>query len=441
MGRELNLLYTHADSIGYGRLGRELHAGLSRAGVTVYDEMPMLGPYIAPEYETLSGVSETVCWVSTPPHARQWWGNQRPIIFTMWEATKLPPSFRANLADFETVLVPSAQNLELFSRYHDNVKLVPLGVDQNRWHYRERPAVGGDFVFLCCGSGSRKGVDLAVKAFLKAFPDGSWGAGSVPQLILKSPKGGPYAHPRIMIISGKVSPTEEADLYGMAHVFLAPSRGEGFGLQPLQAIAQGIPTILTNAHGHEGFAHMGIGVSASPAPADYFIYGDAGEWWEPDLDEMVDAMRATYNNYQGYRSAASVVAHEACAHWTWDNTTTAFLNAVGPLRGLREPGPAFMPEVRLFHVRVRCKWRAEVGGTLYLFEPGKDYYETGEIKRIAFEAEVLDPVCLDGPDLGLAPEQVERLGHYRAENGHCPTCNQALNSSPTLSDVLMAADA
>lgn len=436
--RELNLLYTHSNSIGYGRLGLELHAGLTRAGVTVYDEMPGMGPYIAPEYETTSGLCKTVCWVSTPSHARQWWSNQRPALFTMWEATKLPPSFRQNMSNFETVMVPSAQNLDLFEQYHPNVRLVPLGIDPDRWHYRERPAVEENFVFLHAGSGPRKGIDIARDAFAAAFPEGSWGDGPVPQLVLKSPKGGVFEHSRVTVIAGKLSPAEEADLYGMAHVFLAPSRGEGFGLQPLQAIAQGIPTILTNAHGHEGFAHLGLGLSATMTQSEYFMYGDAGQWWEPDFDEMVDAMRATYRHYDKHRRAAEVASLEATTLWTWDATTRAFLGVLEPLGLIDDPGEAHRPEELTFLVRVRCKWRAEVGGKLYLFEPGVDYYEPGDIKRMAFEAEVLDPSCLEGLDVGLAPEQVKRLGLYQAENGHCPTCSQPLNSVPTYSDAMMA---
>ena len=40
---------------------------------------------------------------------------------------------------------------------------------------------------------------------------------------------------------------QEVDLFAEAHCYLAPSKGEGWGLCPHQAIAQGCPTVLTDA--------------------------------------------------------------------------------------------------------------------------------------------------------------------------------------------------
>ena len=64
--------------------------------------------------------------------------------------------------------------------------------------------------------------------------------------------------------------SEELDLYRSCHAYLQPSRGEGFGLQPLQALALGRPTILTNAHGHASFAHLGIPLDSTMQKAAYF---------------------------------------------------------------------------------------------------------------------------------------------------------------------------
>ena len=76
-----------------------------------------------------SGRSNVVCWVSVPTHGTGWWKGQTAVCFTMWEATRLPESFRESLHHFDTIIVPSKHNLALFPRYHPNVKYVPLGVD------------------------------------------------------------------------------------------------------------------------------------------------------------------------------------------------------------------------------------------------------------------------------------------------------------------------
>src|SRR5205807_7448785 len=106
--------------------------------------------------------------------------------------------------------------------------------------------------------------------------DGSWPSDMpIPRLVMKNPKAENFYGDRVLMVTGRMSNQAEIDLYQNAHCYLQPSRGEGFGLQPLQALACGIPTILTDAHGHKDFAHLGLGLSSKMAKADYFIYGDA----------------------------------------------------------------------------------------------------------------------------------------------------------------------
>ncbi len=47
----------------------------------------------------------------------------------MWETRKLPEPFRESLHELDRMIIPSEQNVELFSQYHPNVKSMPLGVD------------------------------------------------------------------------------------------------------------------------------------------------------------------------------------------------------------------------------------------------------------------------------------------------------------------------
>jgi glycosyltransferase involved in cell wall biosynthesis len=444
---EINLLYVHHEAIGYGRMGVNVARELVKMGVDVFDHLPEPGE-LPPQRDLehlahlnsgkKSKICNVVCWQSVPTHARGWHRGQYPVISTMFETTALPESFRESLHNFGLVIVPSHQNAELFSRYHDNVKMVPLGVDPAVWHPEKRPEVGATFRFLIGGSGPRKGTDLAYKAFRAAFPSVPRG-GPTPILVMKSPRGGEgFAGPDIEIIGGRVSAETEVDIYASAHCYLQPSRGEGFGLQPLQAMAQGCPTILTAAHGHDSFAHLGIGIPATLAPAAYFIYGDAGEWWEPDFDALVDEMRWVYNHYDEACDRAALSADVIASEFTWANTAAAFVDAIGMDR-LSAPATVdgwYTPDTRLYEVVTNRDWRCEVAGATYLFEKGKSYREPADVKRIAFESGVLDPVCCTGEDTGLAPSQLEGVAAYSASHSFCPTCHQQLNSRPTRADVL-----
>lgn len=451
MTAEATLLYVHGESIGYGRLGVELAKALTAAGVDVYDRIqetvdepdPRSPKYLLEdEGERRQKQTNVACWVSTPSHARGWFDGQHVGIFTMFESTELPEGFREALHNFHTVVVPSDQNVELFSRYHPNVRKVQLGVDTARWCYRPRQEPTSEFRFLIGGSGKRKGTDLAVRAFRKVFPEGSWGDGPVPVLILKSPKPEDHYGNRLKRVGGRISAEEEVELYASAHCYLQPSRGEGFGLQPLQAIAQGCPTILTDAHGHKDFSWLGYGLSTTMEHSDYFIYGDAGDWWLPSLDDLCEYMLYVYHHYGDACTFAENAATYAAGHWGWDHTARQFTDAFDGQFDLPYSGDGswVSPELKVFRTRVSKAWKADIAGTTYMFQPGVDYYEPADVKRIMYEAGVLDPECLgqatagDTFDTGLTEAQADRLGAYRAEHAYCPTCGQQLGSGVTRAD-------
>lgn len=445
---QLNLLYVHAGWIGYGRVGVALARELKRKDVTVYDHLAgsedyynLDGAFVPPALSLPSvpgdiqykdrdaGISNVVCWVSVPSHGTGWYEGQIPICFTMWEGSRLPETFRQSFHEFETIIVPSQQNVELFSKYHDNVKYVPLGIDPEDWYYLPRKMPGKDFNFLIGGSGKRKGGDLAVKAFKKLWgKPGSWGHGPVPNLIIKSPKGETFYGDRIRTVGGYLSREDEVRLYATAHCYLQPSRGEGFGLQPLQALAQGIPTILTDAHGHSAFAQYGLGIGSALAQSDYFIFGDAGDWWEPSLDDLMFWMKDVYDNYQGHVDRARENAPIIRGKFSWSHVTDEFLTAVGRSRLTGYEGNQVWHKVeeKLYCVITNQDHYCEIAGNQFQFKRGKIYYQSADIKRILFEANKLDAACIEGDDPGLEPRQVERFHKNRAQYEVCPNCLRPL---------------
>jgi len=387
------------------------------------------------------GPTNVTSWISVPTHARWWYEKQFASCFTMWEASVLPPSFRDTLHEFDVLMVPSQQNIDLFSQYHHNVRYVPLGVDLEKWHYVPRVMPDKHFSFLCGGSGQRKGVDLAFKAFRTVFLGWNKKWGPEPQLVLKNPKGEAKfrGYDRVLMVSGRISNQAEIDLYGSAHCYVQPSRGEGFGLQPLQALAQGMPTILTDAHGHSSFAKLGIPLGWDWSKAEYFIYGDAGDWWEPKFDELCELMWDVYTNYQKHVDRAAVIAQSIIPQeFSWERCAERFIEAHGNelSRPYQGNGSYYFPEHQNYLVRVSRKWEAEIAGLHFMWLPGKDYYEPADVKRILFERGVLEPSCLDGPDHGLVENQVARIGAYSAHKEWCPTCHQQLNSRPNQADAL-----
>ena len=454
---EITLFRVRSAQIGYGRLGVYLADEIAKQGVTVYDEIEtppvsyVLDNPAAYDYfgdAPKPGLTNVVAWCSVPSHARGWWKGQVPVLFTMFETNHLPTSFRENFHEFDTLVVPSEQNLELFSRYHHNVHYVPLGVDTERWTFIPRTMPTTRFNFLIGGRGQRKGTDLAYQAFRKVFPNGSWPSdGPVPYLIMKSPRPEDYYGDRIESVTGYLDAQAERDLYASAHCYLQPSRGEGFGLQPLQAMCQGLPTILTDAHGHASFAKYGMGLSSKMSQAGYFVFGEAGEWWEPDFDELCDSMRWVYDNYAQAVDRAAQAAPHLRKTFTWKRSADMFLDAIGRERLTPYQGPRdwHEPTGRLYKIVLLRDHKADIGGKLMAFSQGEEYRVTADVKRILFDAGLVDieksrtgdGIVWDAGDEGLSPEQIEQIPKLLERQSYCPTCHQKYGSGEQHVDKIL----
>ena len=457
MKPEITIFRVRSEQIGYGRLGVYLADEIQKQGITVYDEIQEAGQnYVldspaayqsfGPDVPT-AGLSELVLWVSVPSHARGWYAGQKACLFTMWETSHLPSSFRENFHEFDTLIVPSTQNLELFGEHHPNVRYVPLGIDTERWAYVPRTVPTTRFNFLISGRGQRKGVDLAYKAFRRVFPAGSWPRDMpAPHLILKSPRPEDYYGDRVETVTGYLPSEAEVDLYANAHCYLGPSRGEGFGLQPLQAIAQGLPTILTDAHGHKSFSHLGMGLEGAVSKAGYFVFGDAGAWWEPDFDQLCEYMEYVYYNYAECVDRAKTNAVEA-AEFTWKRCADGVLDALGRDRLVpcTHPGDWYEPTGRLFKIVLLRDHTVDAGGYIKKYIKGQEYRVTADVKRIMFDAGLVDVALSrsgegavwDAEDEGLLPSQVALMPELQERQSYCPTCYQKYGSGKQLVDKVM----
>lgn len=449
---EITMLWVHGKTLGYGRMGSCMAEELVSRGMTVYDRdgrpadfersgsMMPLAPTdgrVAPPNPT-----NVISWMSVPTHRDGSYDNQFNSILTMWESRQLPESFRDTLHEFQLVMVPSPQNVELFGQYHDNVRLVTLGVEPELWHPTPVRRPEQFFDFMIAGRGNRKGIDIAYKAFRQVFKGvGGTHGKPIPRLLMKSLRGhGEFWSDNVVHHVGMLSDIEERDLYASAHCYIQPSRGEGFGLQPLQAMALGRPTILTDAHGHESFAKLGIPISAGVVKADYFIYGNAGEWWEPDFDETCEAMWDVYQNYDVHLERAMSNAEVVADQFTWKNATDHYVDAHdGEIDKAYSGSGQWTESVRrLYEIITERQWDGDICGIQYQFAAGTPYHVFADVKRILFDNGVLAAECLGPDDQGLAPEQVEQLGKYLGEHSFCRTCGQQLNSGIRRSDQIFA---
>ena len=117
--------------------------------------------------------------------------------------------------------------------------------------------------------------------------------------------------------------------YAAGHCFVFPTRGEGFGLPPLEALACGVPVITTGYSGTMDYLMK----DGKPLPGveliDYkikkfdgsdSIYYQGFNWAIANVTHLRRLMRKVYNNYQKYKDAAMQTSEYIRKEWTWDKS-------------------------------------------------------------------------------------------------------------------------
>jgi hypothetical protein len=294
----------------------------------------------------------------------------------MWETDTLPANFRRWLDQFDQVVVPCQHNVELFSQFHNDVSYCPLGVDHKFWKPMPKP----DGVFRFQGGGSlwhRKGMDVLVNAFnalklpdaelhIKAAPH----ARDVPNRNLGD---------KVFLDRTWMSPIEQRDWYSKADCFVAPTRGEGFGLMPLQAIASGIPTIVSDSTGQAQFAHLAFGV----VPCGKSKAETIGLWDEPNQKILEELMMEAYQNRGTIKQVAISRILETKA-FSWSNATRRLLSLIPEGTLLDNPDWVF-PDVKV-KIQVNRKVKADIGNESYSLQPGQIYVVSENVHDVLTDA-------------------------------------------------------
>ncbi len=110
-------------------------------------------------------------------------------------------------------------------------------------------------------------------------------------------------------------------LYGSVHAVCQPSRGEGFGMVPLEALACGVPVIATACTGHSEYLGTGqpgatIVHHGSVAPMDDF----PGSMAPLVIAEAIEsALIECYAKWRKLAAAAEENAETLRTEWSWTN--------------------------------------------------------------------------------------------------------------------------
>jgi GT2 family glycosyltransferase/glycosyltransferase involved in cell wall biosynthesis len=259
------------------------------------------------------------------------------IGFTMLEVDGFPDEWVSQANRMDEVWVPSEFNRRGFleSGVKRPVHLVPLGVDVRYFHPGTAafPNPAGEFMFLALFEwGERKEPGLLLRAFNDEFS-----AHEPVRLLCKVINTDPNLRLKeeirqlgLRAAGGKISYLFNLEfphyqlgaLYRSADAFVSVSRGEGWNMPLMEAMACGLPAIATDWGAHQEFVHEGIAYPLRvrrlvPAVAKCPYYSGF-QWADPDPDHLRFLLRHVYENRDEARARGQAAAREMAARWTWD---------------------------------------------------------------------------------------------------------------------------
>lgn len=297
---------------GYSRLNRELQAALVRHGVTMADDAEV-GLYVGPA---------------------DLFDPQLPInvLFTMYETETIPPEWVEACNRASAVLVPCQHNKEAFKRSGVRVPIytVHLGIHAAEWLTIKRERSSPFRILFVSWPNQRKGLDVLAQAFWTAFLDDP-----DVELYLKTSQAW-EARKQVYALKGverfivddtRMTHEELVTLYHSAHIFVLPSRGEGWGFPAMEAMATGCPTVATDYSGLQEFvtSQTGWPIRHGWVEVDY---GHRTRAAQPDVIHLTEILTTIRRNYDHAAQKALRGADIVTTTFSWTHTAARTLDCL-----------------------------------------------------------------------------------------------------------------
>lgn len=225
-------------------------------------------------------------------------------------------------ADFHNKYADAVFALSSFTRdaFRDAGVVVPIhiggqGFDEKVF-YPAKTRERDEFVFLTVAvAQGRKGTHALIHAFEKALGDVK-GA----KLIIKSNSWGNLKDygtkvKNIEKIYEEYSREELADLYRRSDCFVLPTEGDSFALPGIEAMATGLPLIITNFGGPCDYCtwNTGYPVKFKMKKAGYL----PGFQATPDEDDLANNLYHVFKFQKEAQGRGLYGGHVARSRWTW----------------------------------------------------------------------------------------------------------------------------
>jgi glycosyltransferase involved in cell wall biosynthesis len=306
-----------------------------------------------------------------PPPEGRW------AFFQPWEFGSLPRAWlpAAKRADEVWAYSRAARDVYVEAGVPpDRVHVVPLGVDPEVFHSGCEAAPlppGPRYRFLFVGGTiHRKGIDVLLAAYERAFRPGDRVGLVIQDMGARTFYRGQTAGAAIAALRDRgytveyreesLPPEGLASLYAACDCAVQPYRGEGFALPVVEAMACGLPVIVTGAgpaldYASDETAYL---VPARRVELPECRVGDTETvgrpWlWEPDVEALAELTRKVASDPAAARGKGAAASRFIRKNFTWAHSAEVVESRLRELAGrghranIAAPRSAARPKVSL----------------------------------------------------------------------------------------------
>ena len=287
-----------------------------------------------------------------PPKGAKW------VIMQPWEFSQIRKDFADTFAKADEIWTPSNYSRKcIVSSGVDfsKVQVVPNGINPklaipkgDKYPLKTKKRFKLLFVG---GTIYRKGFDILLKTYLSAFTSeldiclvikdmggDSFYKGMTAKDQIDEVRTNPK-YPEIEFIDDTLSEEEMFDLYRACDIFVSPYRGEGFSLPTLEAMACGLPVVVTAGGATDDFCDeevawlipsskvsIGNDLDGAPLTGEAFLL-------EPDSNVLTDTLKYIFLNPGEVIKTGINAQYRARTKWTWKLATKKIFSRIDALYG------------------------------------------------------------------------------------------------------------